>query len=159
MHTVLVIIFVLCVRTSTASASACITKSGVIGTCKVITECEAITENLNSGDFGDLTPCEFTGSIGIFCCPSIAPQIHSQLTNSCQKIHRMREQLRPSIAKYDKNSAFSSVNELSFMAQIFLPQKGFVGSGVLISESFVLTSAHIVYARRSMPHVRLGKVG
>jgi hypothetical protein len=137
----------------------CATKLGLSGTCEPITECEYITNLLNLGDLSDLTPCEFDGSVGVFCCPANHKNsTKSSLSRSCQKLVALKERLTPSLAVYNEKSPTISIGELPFMAQVMFPEKGFVGAGVLVSDKFVLTSAHVVYFRRSIPVVRLGKV-
>lgn len=135
----------------------CSTKKGFIGTCRPITDCDYISDQLeNNGDFTDLTPCSSNGTVGIFCCPenpsSEAPG------ESCRKIIKLKQQLLPNITSYNKQSKTVATSELPFMVQVMFPEKGFVGAGVLISEKFVLSSAHIVFIRQSMPTVRIGKV-
>lgn len=137
----------------------CMTKLGLAGTCRPITECESLTELLNVGDLTDLTPCEFDGSVGFFCCP-LQPKNSpsSTLSRSCLKLVDLKERLTPNLTNYNENSSTVATGELPHMAQVMFSEKGFVGAGALISEKFVLTSAHIVYVRLSMPFVRLGKV-
>lgn len=139
--------------------SSCATKSGLVGTCEPITDCLYLTEMLNAGDFSDLTSCDLDGTVGVFCCPTNqtnSPQ--STLSESCRKILELKQQLLPNFVEYDTTSSVSSIRELPFMAQVVFPKKGFVGAGALISEKFVLTSARVVFVRRSMPIVRLGRV-
>lgn len=153
MRRIIEILLLFCAFVKCSSSTGCVTKFGVVGTCKAITECESILDNLN-----DLSPCDFDGSIGIFCCPNSLNPMHENITKSCRKNLKMREQLQPNIVNYDKDSMTSSISELPHMVQVIFSEKGFVGAGVLLSENFVLTSAHIIYVRTSMPVVRLGKV-
>lgn len=142
-----------------SGSKPCTTKLGHEGTCEPITECEYITNLLDLGDLTDLTPCESDGSVGVFCCPMSHQNINKKtLTKSCRKIIDLKQRLKPNRVSYNVNSPTSSIAELPHMAQVMFPEKGFVGAGVLVSEKFVLTSAHVVYSRRSMPIVRLGKV-
>lgn len=138
----------------------CTTKLGLIGSCKPITECEYLTDLLNLGDFSDLTSCDFDGSVGVFCCPLQHKNAtnSSNLSQSCQKLVDLKEQLTPNLTSYNENSSTISIGELPHMVQVMFPEKGFVGAGALISEKFVLTSAHVVYVRQSLPFVRLAKV-
>jgi hypothetical protein len=137
----------------------CTTKLSFDGVCKPITDCLYLMDLLNAGDFGDLTSCDFDGSVGVFCCPSIySNSTPSSISESCQKIIKLKEQLRVNTTSYDQKSSSISTGKFPHMAQVILPGKGFVGAGALISEKFVLTSAHIVFIRRSLPIVRLGKV-
>ena len=140
-------------KLSSALNESCTLKSGIVGTCKPITECDVILTALYSHALSHLQSCKFTGEIGIYCCPISSSKISSKLTHSCQKIIKTKEVLRINSTKYDRESSM-----FPFMTQIFISDKGFVGSGVLLSEKFVLTSAHAVYVRRSMPIVRLGMV-
>lgn len=152
--------FVIFVTSSVTFASKlCTTKLGLSGTCQPITDCDYLTSLLNLGDFSDLTPCESDGSVGVFCCP-LNHDISTEpaFCKSCQKIIDLKERLSPNLKTYNENSTKISTAELPHMAQVIFPEKGFVGAGVLISEKFVLTSANVVYTRRSIPVVRLGKV-
>lgn len=150
---------IVCLLISSAFGEPCTTKLGLSGTCKPITECTYVTDLLNSGDITDLTPCDFDGTVGVFCCPTdYSNSTSSQLCKSCLKLMTLKDQLMPSMSNYNEKSSTISVGELPHMAQVMFPEKGFVGSGALISERFVLTAAHIVYTRRSLPTVRLGKV-
>lgn len=143
---------------SFAFAKPCTTKLGLSGTCESITECDYAMGLLNSGDISDLTSCDFDGTVGVFCCPKDYSNSTSHLNKSCQKLLNLKDQLLPNIVPHSENSTMISVGEFPHMAQVMLPERGFVGSGALVSEKFVLTAAHIVYARRSLPTVRLGKV-
>lgn len=126
----------------------CETKHGIKGTCIPITDCPHLTELLNAGDVSDLTNCHFDGIIGLFCCPTTnISSTNLRVTESCKRIIERRD-----------HDGINVASATSFMAQIFLLESGYVGSGVLVSELFILTSANIVYTRRSMPTVRLGKV-
>lgn len=150
---------IVCILISSAFGDPCTTKLGFSGTCKPITECSYVTDLLNSGDFADLSPCDFDGTVGVFCCPTDhSNRKSSHLNKSCRKLINLKEQLMPNIVSYHEKSSIISVGELPHMAQVMFPEKGFVGSGALVSERFVLTAAHIVYTRRSLPTVRLGKV-
>jgi len=142
---------------TTAAKQACTTKAGQSGVCESISDCPFLLDLLNSGDLSDLTTCDSDGSVGIFCCPQTN---FTQIANSksCQRIVDLRDQLKPELSEYKSNSTTASVGEVPFVAQIFLAEKGFVGVGALISERFVLTAAHVVYRRLSLPSVRLGKV-
>lgn len=151
---------VLCFSINIASEVPCSTKLGFRGSCLPITDCPYVTELFKSDDLNDLTPCESDGSVGYFCCPSrnSSSSTPSFLSESCRKMLKMKEQLTPNITSYDEKSLTVSIGELPHMVQVMFPEKGFVGAGVLISEKFALTSAHVVYVRRSMPIIRLGKV-
>lgn len=139
--------------------SSCVMKLGLVGVCKPITVCLYLTEMLNAGDFSDLTPCDLDGTVGVFCCPtSQTNATQLTLSETCQKIMDLKQQLQPNFVDYDAMSSVSTIRELPFMAQIMFIEKGFVGAGALISEKFVLTSARVVFVRRSMPIVRLGRV-
>lgn len=153
-----VVLVVLCaVCAVTCGLHPCMTKQGLTGKCRPITECESLTERLNIGDLTDLTPCDFDGSVGFFCCPLQHKNTSSSsLSQSCLKLVDLKERLTPNLSNY--NESTSATGELPHMAQVMFSEKGFVGAGALISEKFVLTSAHIVYFRRSLPFVRLGKV-
>ncbi|KAG5683201.1 hypothetical protein PVAND_012497 [Polypedilum vanderplanki] len=155
----IILVFMLCVKIFHCSVINlhCITKTGHEGTCKSITDCEAFNQNLNEDDINDMSPCDFDGSIGIYCCPNFVHPLLPQLTKSCNKTLRIKDQMKPHFADFNENSKISSINELPFMVQVMLLEKGFVGSGVLINEKFVLTSAHAVYFRKSMPICRFGK--
>lgn len=154
-----VIIFVAIFEASFGSLP-CMTKLGLIGNCKPITKCEYLTDLLNLGDFSDLTSCDFDGSVGVFCCPVIHKNAlnSSNLSQSCQKLVDLKERLTPNLTSYNEKSSKISIGELPHMVQVMFPEKGFVGAGALISEKFVLTSAHVVFVRLSLPFVRLGKV-
>ena len=142
-------IFKLCLAVN----KTCILKSQAVGICMPITECDIILETLSSGDLSYLQSCQFTGEIGIYCCPLHSSEtVIPKLAPLCQKSIQIEKKLRIN------NTEVSSIAELSFMVQILLREKDFVSAGVLLSEKFVLTSAHTVYVRRSMPIVRLGKV-
>lgn len=139
--------------------SSCTTKSGLVGTCKSITDCLYLTDMLNAGDLNDLTSCDLDGTVGVFCCPlNQASAIQPTLSESCRKILDLKQQLLPNLIDYGARSSETSTRELPFMVQVMFPEKGFVAAGALISEKFVLTSARAVFVRRSMPIVRLGKV-
>lgn len=159
-YSTVILVMTLVVSINSADEAPCVTKSGLVGTCKPITQCLFITDLLNEGNFGDLTACDVhDGSVGIFCCPmNNTNKSNSNINESCLKILNLKEQLAPKVTQYDGKSSRVTVGELPFMAQIFFPEKGFVGSGALISEKFVVSAAHVVYVRRSLPIVRLGKV-
>ena len=159
MQTIVKVFVILVAKVSLTLASSCTTKSGLVGICKPITECFYLTELLSaSGDFSDLTPCNSNGTVGVFCCPLNHLSVnHSVLSKPCQRIMELNDSLKPSIVRLTK-STLVSFGELPFIAQIIFPEKGFVGTGALVSEKFVLTAAHVVYIRKSMPTVRLGKV-
>jgi hypothetical protein len=143
----------------TLGSQPCTTKLGLVGSCKPIIECEYLTDLLNLGDFSDLTSCDFDGSVGVFCCPlQRKTATNSNLRQSCLKLIKLKEKLKPNLKTYNEVSSIISIGELPHIAQVMFPEKGFVGAGALISEKFVLTSAHVVYVRRNMPFVRLGKV-
>lgn len=154
-----VFVFFVGICATTFASQPCTTKLGLIGSCKPITDCEYITDLLNLEDFSDLTPCDFDGSVGVFCCPLQHKNATiSHLSQSCQKLVDLKERLTPNLISYNENSSKISIGELPHMVQVMFPQKGFVGAGVLISEKFVLAAAHIVFNRLSLPFVRLGKV-
>lgn len=155
------------VEDSIAASSKCTTKSGSDGNCKPIIDCLNLL-NDSDGDFADLTPCTSSdvGIIGEFCCPLTRSNISSRdsyLSESCRKLVQLKEQLNPKLIDFGMNSMPSSVGvkvgELPFMAQIIESDESkYLGAGALISEKFVLTSAHIVFGLQKLPTVRLGKV-
>lgn len=160
MKSIAIIIFTCChMMIQSATPNPCITNLGLNGTCMPITDCRYVTDQLNAGDLRDLTPCETDGTVGIFCCPTDV-KVNSEIkfSESCKQIITLKDQLNPKMTKYRENVSNISTGELPFMVQVHFPNKGLVGAGALISEKFVLTSAHIVYVRLSMPFVRLGKV-
>lgn len=152
-------------------SSSCKTKSGSDGICKPISECSILRDLLSNSntDLFDLTPCIISkrdriGIIGEFCCPLTKPSNNSSqdsyLSESCRKLVELKEQLKPKLIDFSKNSMSAvgvKAGELPFIAQIILDET-FLGAGALVSEKFVLTSAHIVHALQSLPTIKLGKV-
>lgn len=140
--------------------SICVTKLGVKGTCKPISDCLSLIAQLKSYEgLDDLSSCASDNNDSLFCCPSTyLPAKFSRSNKLCDNIEKLRYQLMPNIPVYNKNSSSISIGELPFIAQVIFPERGFVGVGVLISSNFLLTSAHILLHRRSMPIIRLGKV-
>lgn len=145
-----VFIFCLLQRDFVSSLVQCTTKHGVLGSCRPITDC--LYDN-DVGSLNDLTPCDKVGEVGIFCCIDSSSRNYSKL---CEKAMNLRKDLN--ISSYNEESSTITVGQLPHMAAVYFHEKGFVGAGVLLNEKFVLTSAHTVYVRRSLPFVRLGKV-
>lgn len=141
-------------------ASLCSTKSGKQGTCKPISECLSIITQFESYEgFSDLTPCNSKSNDRQFCCPPTNKNSNSSEFNKlCENVKKLKRQLNPKIRAYNKNTTSVATGELPFIAQIIFSKRGIVGLGVLISETFVLTSAHILCRKRDKPIVRLGKV-
>jgi hypothetical protein len=154
-----------------ANVIKCNTKSGSDGICKPISECSFLKELLSNSesDLFDLTPCIETkkdrfGIIGEFCCPLTKPSNNSSqdsyLSKSCCKLVKLKEQLKPKLIDFGEHSMSEvgvKAGKLPFIAQIILDET-FLGTGALVSEKFVLTSAHIVYALQTLPTIKLGKV-
>ncbi|CAG9802236.1 unnamed protein product [Chironomus riparius] len=144
-------IFVGIVKLCSAVNETCILKSRTVGICKPIIKCDVILETLTSGDLSYLQSCQTKGEIGIYCCPLHLSKSGPKLSPLCQKSIQIKENLRINSTEISSNA------ELPFLVQILSSDKDFIGCGVLLSKKFVLTSAHAVYVRRTMPIVRFGK--